>query len=255
MRTRNRYAGPAVARIRGVAGEVAVIAELYWGSMPTGDVGQGRVFGILEPAYEAGVRSVPIGHAELTLPDGSGVVGEVVSRFGHGCAFSGPAPYIPATEGGIDGHYVVSMGGMVGWPELGLEKPFREVIEELSARLGITVSRTSGSGGWFCAALTEDQLDRVRSEPGVLRVVQDAKINPALVFLEPSPHGIEGEYIVSVRNAVDPVSVAARLNIDIRHTYDGAPGFSARMTAADVDRARHDPDVTIIRQNSIGYLD
>jgi Peptidase inhibitor I9 len=178
-----------------------------------------------------------------------------VSRVGHGCSFAGPAPYIPAAEGGIDGHYIVSMGGMVGWPELGREKPFREVIEELTARLGITVTRTRQSGRWFCAALTEDQLDRVRSEPGVLRVEQDAEIQPAPVFLAPPPHGVEGEYIVSVRNAVDPLSVAARLNVDIQHIFDIFVGFSARMTSADVDRARHDPDVVHIEQNTIAYFD
>ncbi|GAA0561609.1 protease inhibitor I9 family protein [Actinomadura livida] len=252
----DHYRGPAAVRTPGSATDHPVFADLFWGSVPLGTerpARNGRLTGTPAPLYEAGARSVPSGDALVTLPDGYQQEGELTPlSMGNGCTFAGPAPYFPATEGRIDGHYVVSLGGMAGWPGV---IDAKELGRRMTVRLGIAVTRASPIWGWFCASLTPDQLARVRREPGVIYVEQDARVQPAQVSFAPPSHAIEGEFLIGVRQAADPIAVAARLGLEVDDVYEFIATFATRLTPADIERVRLDPDVTIIEQNRRADLD
>jgi hypothetical protein len=251
----DRYRGPAIVTAvpRKQTVQVPVTVDLYWGWAPSGADRTGRLSGTLEPAGEETVL-LPTGKVVLRLPDGyqaTGQLAALASRSGTWCAFAGPAPYFPAIERGLEGHFLVKTGHTTGWHgELSPEA----IIETLTARVGITVTRTGS--GWFCADLTDAQRVRVRRELGVAYLQQEIEGHPAPCFRGSPPDAIEGEFFVNIRTGVDPGAVAARLGVDTFHVFTNLSSFGASgLTDGEIDRIRHDPDVVDLSQSYRVYLD
>jgi hypothetical protein len=228
-----------------------VTVDLYWDSTPSDADRTGRLSGHVEPAGEAETSSLPTGNVVLWLPDGyqaTGQLAALTSRWGTSQAFAAPAPYFPAVERGLEGHFLVAT---VGWQEpLSPET----IIETVTGRVGITPARTGSA--WFCADLTDAQRVRVRRELGVAYVEQEIEGHPAPCFRGSPPDAIEGQFFVHIRKGVDPGAAAGRLGVDnLLHVFTIMNVFAARLTDAEIDRIRHDPDVVDLSQNSRVYLD
>jgi Peptidase inhibitor I9 len=252
---RNDYRGPAVVTAvpRKQSVRIPVTVDLCWGSAPFNADRTGRLSGTLEPAG-AETALLPTGKVVLRLPDGYQATGQLAAlalRSGSWYAFAGPAPYFPAIQRGLEGHFLVTTGYTPGWQG---EVSSETIIEAVTGRVGITVTRTGSS--WFCADLTDAERVRVRWELGVAYVEQEIEGHPAPCFRGSPPDAIEGEFFVNIREGVDPGAAAARLGVDNPlHVFTNFSSFGARLTDAEIDRIRHDPDVVDLRQNSRVYLD
>lgn len=64
--------------------------------------------------------------------------------------------------------------------------------------------------------------------------------------------GIDGEYVVVLREGADPTAVAAVAGVQPRQVYTAAlTGFAARLTQGQVTALRHHPDVDYVEQNQV----
>lgn len=64
---------------------------------------------------------------------------------------------------------------------------------------------------------------------------------------------VPGQYMVMVREGADPAAVAARAGVRTEFVYRFAlTGFSARMSDAQLDLIRRDPDVLHIEDSVMG---
>lgn len=250
MRDVSHYRGSAAIQVT-EAQTVAVVVDLYWGRTPSWRDREGRLSGTLQPAAGGGALSPPSGDVMLRLPDGYEAAGRltvVAPSDGRPawCAFAGPAPCFPAAKSGLDGHCLV-----VHNPTIGLHRGkehAREVLDGAAARLGVR-TRRSGSH-WFCADLTDPQLDGLRWELGIGYVEQEREGHPAPLFRARPDHAIDGNYLVQVRDGVDPRTVAARLGVEPHSTIaPAAKWFGADLNRVELKRVRHDPDVIEVGQN------
>jgi hypothetical protein len=251
----HRYQGPAVVTAvpRRLTVQVPVAVDLYWDLTPSDADRTGRLSGYVEPAGEADTSSLPAGKVMLRLPDGYLAAGQLAaqaSEWGTWYAFAGPAPYFPAIRRGLEGHYFVAAGTMVGWQAKGSTET---IIETVTARVGITATRTGQS--WFCADLTDAQRAVLRQELGVGYVEQEIDGHPAPCFRGSPPDAIEGEFFVEIREGVEPGAAAARLGVDKPQVFTIINTFFAHLTDAEIDRIRHDPDVVELSQNARIHLD
>ncbi|TDB92394.1 hypothetical protein [Actinomadura sp. 7K534] len=70
-------------------------------------------------------------------------------------------------------------------------------------------------------------------------------------FAGPAPYfpATEGEFLIGVRQAADPIAVAARPGLEVDDVYEFIATVATRLSPADIERVRLDPDVTVIEQN------
>jgi hypothetical protein len=250
-----RYRGPAVVTAvpRSTTVEVLVTADLYWDWTPSHADRAGRLTGYVEPAGEAETSSLPTGTVMLRLPDGHRAAGRLAaqaSEWATWYAFAGPAPYFPAVRHGLEGHYLVAMGSMIGWQA---KDSTETIIQKVSARVGITATRTAET--WFCADLTDAQRAVLRQQLGVAYVEQEIEGHPAPCFRGSPLAAVEGEFFVTIREGVRPDAAAARLGVDKPDVFTIINAFLAHLTEAEVSRIRRDPDVVHLCQNTRIHLD
>jgi ribosomal protein S18 acetylase RimI-like enzyme len=113
-------------------------------------------------------------------------------------------------------------------------------------------SRGVQSAGQVGKALTmpidiEEVLAVVRADKDFARAESDLPERLA-PYLRHDPR-VEGQLIVVVEYGIDPAVVAERCGVRPESIY-GLPGFSAAMTAGELDAVRHDPDVAWIEDNA-----
>jgi subtilisin family serine protease len=64
--------------------------------------------------------------------------------------------------------------------------------------------------------------------------------------------GIDGEYVVVLREGANPTAVAAVAGVQPRQAWtDALTGFAARLTQGQVTALRHHPDVEYVEQNQV----
>ncbi|HEU4884960.1 MAG TPA: S8 family peptidase, partial [Longimicrobium sp.] len=75
-------------------------------------------------------------------------------------------------------------------------------------------------------------------------------IDPAAPLLSAASRGIDGEYIVVLKEGADPRAAAAVAGIHPRFVYTAAVnGFAARLSAGQLTALRHHPDVAYVEQD------
>ncbi len=62
---------------------------------------------------------------------------------------------------------------------------------------------------------------------------------------------IPGKYIVVMKQGKSPLDALKEHRINAKNIFDGVQGFSASMSAAQVDILRHDPDVAIVEPDYV----
>ncbi len=99
------------------------------------------------------------------------------------------------------------------------------------------------------AACGGDLNDSTAVDPSELGQTQ------APLLMAPPGEGIEGEYIVVFKDGVGTRSLTALAGIAPRHSYSIIPGFAAKLTEAQVDALRRNPDVAYVEQDAIVRAD
>ncbi|MER7420343.1 hypothetical protein ABT346_26770 [Micromonospora peucetia] len=154
------------------------------------------------------------------------------------------AAHVPAHGDPVEGDHLV-------W--LAYDSPFTETVLA-QAGIGSGQIYRSWEGG-FGAVLSGEQVDVLRHLPGVARVEQDREGRPA-PYARTSGERVDGSYIVAVAPGADPAVVAARLRIAPTSIFRHALlGFGVEMIDVQLDRLRHDPEVTYVEENARIYLD
>ena len=79
---------------------------------------------------------------------------------------------------------------------------------------------------------------------------------PAAPLLAASSNGVEGQYIVVLKDGADSRSVAAITGVKAKHTYEAAlNGFSASLNQGQLNALRHNPDVAYVEQDQVMTYD
>jgi subtilisin family serine protease len=83
-----------------------------------------------------------------------------------------------------------------------------------------------------------------------------ATLDRAAPVLAAAANGIEGQYIVVLKEGANPVSVAAIAGVEPAFVYTAAlTGFSASLNQGQLTALRHNPNVEYIEQDQVGSIE
>jgi subtilisin family serine protease len=79
-----------------------------------------------------------------------------------------------------------------------------------------------------------------------------ARAPEAAPLLSAAANGVEGRYLVILKEGADPASVAAVAGVTPRHTYTAAiNGFAAALNQGQLTALRHNPNVAYVEQEQL----
>jgi subtilisin family serine protease len=83
-------------------------------------------------------------------------------------------------------------------------------------------------------------------------IAPDARTEPAPVRMAVAGRGIEGRYLVVLKEGADPRAVASIAGVSPRHVYDAAlNGFAATLNQGQVNALQHRPEVEYVEQDQL----